>query len=94
MSAEMQKQTLGEFSSKLAAVGGGFWTALTVEQALGIGIAVAGMAATWWLAIMRNRREFDRQQMEREEHEARMALIRRGESVREIVVQRVGGGDE
>lgn len=85
------KQTVGELLGKCAAVLGGVVTALSFDQLLGLTIGLGGLSATWWLALMRNRREAQRQLMAEEEHEMRMEMARSGISIKE---ENVIEGDE
>ena len=77
------KQTAGELIGKLAAVIGGVATAMSFDQLLGLAIGLGGVSATWWLAIMRNRREARRLSMAVEEHEMRVEMARRGMPIKE-----------
>lgn len=77
------KQTAGEITSKWAAILGGTLTALSFDQVLGLLVGICGMSATWWLTIMRNRREAQRLAMVEEEHRMRMEMARRGVPIEE-----------
>lgn len=72
------RQTVGELLGKSASVVGGVATALSFDQILGLAIGLGGLSATWWLTIMRNRREAQRLAMVEEEHRVRMEMARRG----------------
>ena len=50
-------------------------TAVTFNQLVGLIIGVGGLSATWWMNVMRNRREAERRKEERDEHELRMRQI-------------------
>ena len=77
------KQTAGEITSKWAAILGGTLTALSFDQVLGLLVGICGMSATWWLSVMRNRREAQRLAMAQEEHAMRMEVARRGLAIDE-----------
>jgi hypothetical protein len=69
--------------------GGAAMTLATNEKFWGVLLAAIGAGAACLLAYYRNKREAERQQWAREEHEIRMSLMQRG-----TIINTEEGNDE